>query len=401
MEELPTSDVGDGTPSEAASSDLEKIIELFKEQWMLSAMLLFIPFGIYVGHAGPDAYSRECRFLLNFFSILPMAWLIGKATEDVAAASNSIIGGLVNATFGNIVEMLLCFQGIMQEEYMVVQLTLIGSILSNLLLVMGTAFLYGGYYHDSQTFNSSGAKTHCSLLTLSVLAISLPTVYREVLSEGAGSDLVKISRVESVFLLMTYGQYLVFQLKTHSHLFEEADDDGDEGEALSFYTAAGILGICTVLTAMCTDYLIVSIAGNLSSYLNKIFISVILLPIIGNAAEHYTAIVVAGRNKMDLALGVAVGSSVQMALLVTPATVIFGWMIDKPMDLNFHTFQAIVLVLSVIMTSSILVDGSVTWLHGSLLLTTYLIISTIYFLESTPDQIMKKDYESTVVHTMG
>jgi Ca2+:H+ antiporter len=157
--------------------------------------------------------------------------------------------------------------------------------------------------------------------------------------------------------------------------------------------------MCTVLTAMCTDYLIESIAGNLSSYLNKIFISVILLPIIGNAAEHYTAIIVAGRNKMDLALGVAVGSSVQMALLVTPATVVFGWMMDKPVDLDFHTFQAIVLVLSVIMTSSILVDGTVTWLHGSLLLTTYLIISTIYFLESTPAQIMKKDY--TVVETTG
>jgi Ca2+:H+ antiporter len=215
-----------------------------------------------------------------------------------------------------------------------------------------------------------------------------------VLSEGAETDLLKISRVESVFLLGVYGQYLFFQLKTHSHLFEEAEDEegGEEEEALSFGFAAGLLGCCTVLTAFCTEYLIQSISGDLSSYLNKIFISVILLPIIGNAAEHYTAIVVAGRNKMDLALGVAVGSSVQMALLVTPATVVFGWMIGKPVDLNFHTFQAIVLVLSVIMTSSILVDGTVTWLHGSLLLTTYLIISTIYFLESTPAQIMKKDY---------
>merc|ERR1719331_2436360 len=393
MEEQP-SDIGDGTSESEKTTDLMKIIDLFKEQWILASMLLFIPFGIYVGARGPEVYSREARFLLNFFSILPMAWLIGKATEDVAAASNSIIGGLVNATFGNIVEMLLCFQGIMHEEYMVVQLTLIGSILSNLLLVMGTAFLYGGYYHDSQSFNSSGAKTHCSLLTLSVLAISFPTVYRQVLSEGAATDLLKISRVESVFLLGTYAQYLLFQLKTHSHLFEEAEDEegGEEEEALSFYTAAGVLGCCTVLTAFCTEYLIQSIAGDLSSYLNKIFISVILLPIIGNAAEHYTAIVVAGRNKMDLALGVAVGSSVQMALLVTPATVVFGWLMGKPVDLNFHTFQAVVLVMSVIMTSSILVDGTVTWLHGSLLLTTYLIISTIYFLESTPDQIMKKDY---------
>jgi Ca2+:H+ antiporter len=396
MEEQP-SDIGDGTSESEKTTDLMKILDLFKEQWVLASMLLFIPFGIYVGARGPEVYSREARFLLNFFSILPMAWLIGKATEDVAAASNSIIGGLVNATFGNIVEMLLCFQGIVHEEYMVVQLTLIGSILSNLLLVMGTAFLYGGYYHESQSFNSSGAKTHCSLLTLSVLAISLPTVYRQVLSEGAYEDLLKISRVESVFLLSVYGQYLFFQLRTHSHLFEEAEDeDGEEEEALSFWTAAGILGMCTVLTAMCTDYLIESIAGNLSSYLNKIFISVILLPIIGNAAEHYTAIIVAGRNKMDLALGVAVGSSVQMALLVTPATVIFGWMMDKPVDLDFHTFQAIVLVLSVIMTSSILVDGTVTWLHGSLLLTTYLIISTIYFLESTPAQIKKMDYSVEV-----
>jgi Ca2+:H+ antiporter len=122
-----------------------------------------------------------------------------------------------------------------------------------------------------------------------------------------------------------------------------------------------------------------------------------LLPIIGNAAEHYTAIVVAGRNKMDLALGVAVGSSVQMSLLVTPACVVFGWMLDKPFDLNFHTFQAIVLVLSTMIVSSILVDGTVTWLHGSLLVCTYFIIATIYFVESTPDQILSFDAATTVI----
>jgi len=216
-------------------------------------------------------------------------------------------------------------------------------------------------------------------------------VYQEVLSTEGGADLLHISRIASIFMLVVYGQYLFFQLKTHSHLFEEGDDDDDDDdeEVLNFWSATGVLGACTVLTAFCTDYLIESIAGNLPFVVNKLFIAVIMLPIIGNAAEHYTAIVVAGRNKMDLALGVAVGSSVQMALLVTPATVIFGWIVNKPMDLNFKTFQAIVLVLAVMMTSSILIDGHSTWLHGSLLVTSYLIISTIYFLESTPEQVLQ------------
>merc|ERR1719353_2260738 len=216
-------------------SDVQKFIKTLKENIFLSPLLIFIPFGIMTGHAGPDVYSREVRFLTNFFAILPMAWLIGKSTEDVADATNDIVGGLVNATFGNIVEMLLCMQGILHEEYMVTQLTLVGSILSNLLLVLGTAFIYGGVYHSTQEFNSSGAKTHCSLLTLSVLAISLPTVYQEVLSTEGGADLLHISRIASIFMLVVYGQYL------------------------SFYFATGILGTCTVLTAFCTDYLIESI----------------------------------------------------------------------------------------------------------------------------------------------
>jgi Ca2+:H+ antiporter len=380
-------------------SEVQKLVKTLKGNLFLSPLLLFIPFGIMTGHAGPDVFSREVRFLTNFFSILPMAWLIGKSTEDVAHHTNSIVGGLINATFGNVVEMLLCMQGILHEEYMVTQLTLVGSILSNLLLVLGTAFLYGGIYHSSQEFNSTGAKTHCSLLTLSILGISLPTVYQEVLSTEGGADLLHISRIASIFMLVVYGQYLYFQLKTHSHLFEEEDDDddNDDDEVLHFWSATGVLATCTVLTAFCTDYLIESIAGNLPFVVNKLFIAVILLPIIGNAAEHYTAIVVAGRNKMDLALGVAVGSSVQMALFVTPATVIFGWIVNKPMDLNFKSFQAIVLVLAVMMTSSILIDGQSTWLHGSLLVTAYFIISTIYFLESTPEQVLKAAESETLV----
>jgi len=376
---VPTS--GDGEAA-APKSDLEGFATIFGDNKILTCMLVFIPLGLVAKQLemGPPIV-----FGLNFMAIIPLAWLIGKSTEDVAARIGETAGGLLNATFGNVVEMLLCVAGIRNNEISVVQCTLLGSILSNLLLVMGCAFLFGGMYYPVQRYNQAGAATQCSLMALSVFAIGLPTIYVNVLKqESEWEHMVEVSRWASVCLLGVYFAYLVFQLKTHASLFQDENGGEEEEEApdLSPFTAGALLCICTVVTSFATDALIEAIQGTIEQWsISKEFIGIILLPIIGNAAEHYTAIKVAMQNKMDLSLGVAAGSSCQMALLVTPFTVMVGWFYGTEMTLNFHAFQLAVLLFSVFLVTTILNNGQSNWLEGYILLVTYFVISLIYFFE--------------------
>jgi len=364
----------------------------------LASFLIFIPFGFLSYFLD---WPKWLVFTCNFFSILPMAWLIGKTTEDLASHTGEILGGLINASFGNIVEMLLCIAGIQQGELQVVKCTLVGSILSNLLLVMGSAFIYGGLVsgHKVQYYSKAGASAHSSLLLLSCLALALPTMYSQL--THSRSTLVEISRGTSVLLLFVYAQYLLFQLYTHQELFEEdkdakrkaqgddpdEDSDDEEDPDLTPKCAIFLLGLCTVMVTFCSEFLIGAIKGTIiSAGVSKEFIGIIILPIIGNAAEHYTAIIVAGRNKMDLSLGVAVGSSCQMALLVTPFTVLVGWAVGKEMTLDFHPFQVAVLLLSVLIAANVLADGQSNWLEGSMLCCAYVTIGMIYWFEGNLDE---------------
>merc|ERR1719460_1498485 len=194
--------------------------------------------------------------------------------------------------------------------------------------------------------------------------------------------MVEVSRYASILLLLTYFAYLWFQLKTHADLFEDEGGSEDEQPDLSLGAATLLLGLTTVITSFSTDYLIKAIRGTVESWeVSQEFIGIVMLPIIGNAAEHYTAITVAARNKMDLSLGVAVGSSCQMALLVTPFTVITGWIVDRDMDLDFHPFQLGLLILSILVTATILQNGQCTWLEGLMLLAAYFIIALVYWFE--------------------
>jgi len=379
---------------EAPSNDLQGLVKIVREHPILSgALVVATPLGFLAHHLGWDPQQV---FLFNFVAIIPLAWLIGKATEDVAAKTGETLGGLLNATFGNVVEMLLCIAGIKNNEILVVQCTLVGSILSNLLLVMGCAFMAGGFFHATQDFNQSGAAIQCSLMAMSVFAIGLPTIYTNVLhQEVEWEHMVEISRWTSVCLLSIYGAYLVFQLKTHASLFQD-DEDGEEEEPdLSVVSATALLAATTVITSFATDFLIEALESTVDQlHISKEFVGIILLPIIGNAAEHYTAISVAMRNKMDLSLGVAAGSSCQMALLVTPFTVLVGWWYGTEMTLNFHFFQLAVLYFAVFLVVTILntgkseregsktSTGTTNWFQGYVLLVMYFVLGLIYFFES-------------------
>jgi len=373
---------GQEEAKEGGGSDLEGFANIFGGHKVLTSMLFAVPLGFLAHYM---EMKPQYTFLFNFVAIIPLAWLIGKATEDVAAKVGETAGGLLNATFGNVVEMLLCVAGIRNDEIVVVQCTLLGSILSNLLLVMGCAFLAGGLFFPVQKYNQAGAAVQTSLLSMSVLAVGLPTIYANILKqESEWEHMVMVSRWTSVCLLGLYGAYLAFQLKTHADLFQDEEGGEEDEPDLSPVTAAVLLGVATVVTSFATDFLIDALKGTLDSWkVSKEFVGIILLPIIGNAAEHYTAITVAMRNKMDLSLGVAAGSSCQMALLVTPFTVIVGWCMGKEMTLNFHAFQFSVLLFAVFLVSSILSNGRSNWFEGYILLVTYFVVSIIYFFEGT------------------
>lgn len=295
----------------------------------------------------------------------------------------------MNATFGNVVEMLICIAGIRNGEIAVVQCTLLGSILSNLLLVMGCAFLVGGLKYQTQYFSQQGASTQCTLLQMTVFSIGLPTIYTNILvSDIEFGHMVAVSRWSSVYLLLTYAAYMYFQLGTHSALFESDGGEEEEEEVpdLRPGTAACLLALATVITTFATDFLIGSLEGTIQSFnISREFVGIIMLPIIGNAAEHYTAITVAQKNKMDLSLGVAAGSSCQMGLLVTPFTVIVGWFYGVEMSLDFHVFQLTVLMLSVFLVQSMLQDGKSNWMEGLMLIVTYLILALLFFFEGNSD----------------
>jgi len=392
----------DKSPSMGSKDDVEKkagpdpgidgFIEVLRGQPFLSVFIISIPLGFISFYSG---WEQHLVFTFNFFAILPMAWLIGKSTEDLSSYTGEAAGGLLNATFGNVVEMLLCINGIRHNQIAVVQCTLVGSILSNLLLVMGTSFMWGGYKHPpTQKYSKIGAGAQSSLLLLAVICTLLPTTYSQLVR--GEQAILEISRGCSILLLLIYLQYLFFQLGTHKEVFESPkgdDDEEDEQPDMDWHTSTGVLAVCTVLTAFCTEYLISSIEGTIVKWhVSKEFIGIVVLPIIGNAAEHYTAIVVAGQNKMDLSLGVAVGSSCQMALLVTPFTVLVGWVLDREMDLNFHPFQVTVLLLSVLIVANVLKDGESNWLEGSMLVTAYVAIAMIYYFEAGPN--IATTYES-------
>lgn len=298
---------------------------------------------------------------------------------------------MINATFGNAVEVVVAIQALLADEIRVVQSSMLGSIFSNLLLVLGGCFFFGGLKYPQQSFNATAATANMGLLALSAIALVLPTPFANYYDLHEEHALL-ISRWAAVFLMFMYVQLLVFQLHTHASVFVAAESEhGGDGEApaaeelanLSF--GGGILGllVTTLLVTVFSEYLVDSIDGfTTASGISRTFVGIILLPIVGNAVEHVTAITVARKDKMDLAMGIAVGSCTQISLFVVPLTVLVGWAVDRDMNLNFPHFEIILFVLSIFTVSVVLSNPSSHWLEGSLLMTTYVLIAVGFWFEN-------------------
>ncbi|KAJ3149469.1 hypothetical protein HDU89_003833 [Geranomyces variabilis] len=363
-----------GPPPPTIASSIHYI---FFSNW-INVLLPFAPLGILSGLLG---WNSALTFTFNFFALLPMAKLLGVATEELALRTNQTIGGLLNATFGNAVELIVGLIALQQGLLDVVRASLLGSILSNLLLVLGASFLAGGLYHKNQTFNTTAAQTSASLLSIVVMAFVVPAAFHLVVVENSDKLLLELSRGTAVLLFLIYVLFLVFQLKTHTELFTGEASEEEEEPNLTIGVSVALLITITLLVSVCGEYLVGSIESVAESWhLSKTFVGLIMLPIVGNAAEHVTAVTCAMRNKMDLVIGVAIGSSMQIALLVTPMCVIFGWIIDQPLSLAFSSFETAILFVSVFVVNSIIQDGKTNYLEGAMLLVAYCIVGWAFFV---------------------
>lgn len=378
-ESIPVNGNGDNNDNNQNNQQNENLWEFMHDMIAgktVSVLLIVMPFA-FLAHR--LEWGPQWVFWLNFLTMIPLASILGDFTEEVAAQTNQTLGGLINATFGNAVEVVVAIQALLANEIRVVQASMIGSIFSNLLLVLGCCFFFGGLKYKEQSFNSTAATANMSLLALSSVALVLPTPFAEYYDIN-DEHVLQVSRVAAVFLIFMYIQLLIFQLNTHSDLFQD-DNDGEVSQ-ISMKVALIGLVITTLLIAICSEYLVSSIDGFCQgSGVSRTFVGLIILPVAGNAVEHITAVTVAMKDKMDLAMGVAVGSCTQISLFVVPFTVLFGWALGKNMTLNFPHFELILFVLSIFTVSICLGNPRSNWLEGSLLITTYLMIAVGFWFE--------------------
>merc|ERR1712137_389114 len=326
-----------------------------------------------------------------------------------AKYTNETLGGLLNASFGNVTELIVSYFALKAGLLRVVQLSMLGSVLSNLLLVLGSAMFVGGLYHPTQKFNKVGASTNNGLLAAVVLALSLPSIL-DATHEGSvpslqahkgaswlhgngsldeevmqgGDAPLWLSRLIAMVLLVLYAALILFQLKTHRWLFDGDDDEDDPG-ILGFWGGIFWLAVITIGISILSSYIVDAIEGAAKDlHVPILFISGILVPIVGNAAEHAAAVVFASRNKMEIALGSSLGSAVQISVFAIPLCVVMGWIMGSPFSLDFHIFESASLLLTVTIVSITLVDGRGHWLKGLMLIFTYIMISAAFWAHADP-----------------
>ncbi|MEE2759134.1 MAG: calcium/proton exchanger [Candidatus Thermoplasmatota archaeon] len=359
----------------------------------LNVLLIAIPITLYSEYV---LHNAVMTFIASMVAIMPLAFLMGKATEEIALRTSESIGGLLNATFGNAAEMIIAVMAIFaaaslaeegdfaasEDMVDIVRASLVGSILGNLLLVLGLAFVWGGIHHKEQSFSPTAVGANGSLLLLAVVTLTMPTAYVfAVKGDVSEASILNLSHVAAIILIALYGLFLLFQLRTHQDLFATDGKHHHDDPLMSYREAVVLLIIATIVLGWMAEILVHSISKGASELgLKPLFIGVILLPFFGNAAEHFTAVTVAKRNKMDLSFAIAVGSSTQIAVFVAPVMVLIAWIVGVDLGFNFGVFETIAVFLSVLIANTIASDGKSNWLEGTMLLGTYAIMGAAFYL---------------------
>lgn len=384
----------------------------------ISILLLCTPLTVLSANMG---WGSGTTFCLAIVSLVPWGDRISFVTEDFVKYTNETAGGLFLASVGNLTEIIFCINCLRGGLLRVVQVSMLGSVLSNLLLVLGCAFLVGGARWDEQSFNKVAAVTNSGLLVIAVLALSLPSIL-DATHTGNGNPVENatlhvnvslpelngqnswlsghgslenetlaggdaplwLSRFIACVLVMLYAMLIYFQFVTHTHLFEDEGDDDAPG-ILGRIGGAVWMAFITYNIWILSDYVVASVEDAADDLkMPVLFLSGIVVPIVGNAVEHASAVCFAMHNKMEISLGVAVGSAVQISIFVIPLNVIAGWFMDKPMTLNFHIFETVVLLLTTMGVAFMVSDGKSHWLKGAMLVASYFLIAAAFWAHSEP-----------------
>ncbi len=360
-------------------------------RWLLTAegwpylLVPLIPAAIALelGHAGASVI-----FAAAALGIIPTAALMGKATEELAARSGPGIGGLLNVTFGNFPELVIAFFALIEGLQEVVKASIIGSIMGNILLVLGASMFIGGLGRQRQTFNATAASAQSVMLLLALVTLVMPAVYELVVGgrlPAVNEDLVEydstvehLSLAVAIVLIASYIGGLIFSLKTHRALFNPPYEQHAAGWSVRRSVMA--LAVAGVLVGVMSEVLVGSISEAADSIgLSEFFIGAIVVAIVGNAAEHWVAVLVAAKDKMDLAVNIAVGSSVQIALFVAPVLVLLSFVVGPaPMPLVFNGFEIAAVVLAVLIADRVTADGESNWFEGLQLLAVYLVVGLTF-----------------------
>ncbi len=353
----------------------------------LNILLFALPITLYFNYVDQN---HSMAFFSSLIAIMPLAFLMGRATEEIALRTTESLGGLLNATFGNAAELIIAVLLILEASRVadpetqfffiqLVQASLIGSILGNLLLVMGLAFVWGGIHHSEQKYSETQVSSNGSLLLLSMIVLVIPTVFHSsVGGEGGDSRLLDLSHIAAAILLLVYGLFLLFQFRTHVHLFATDGSHHEEPE-MTQRDSIILLVVATVLVSWMAEILVHSVEYAAEDFgLPHLFIGVILLPLFGNAAEHFTAVTVAGKDKMDLSFAISMGSSTQIAVFIAPLMVIIAWALGVPLTFEFGTLETVSAFLAVLIVNSIAADGKSNWLEGAMLLSSYGVLAAAF-----------------------
>jgi Ca2+:H+ antiporter len=350
---------------------------------MLNWLLVFVPVAIGLEFFRPEAHVYI--FLSACLSVVPLAGWLGNATEQIAHHAGEGIGGLLNATFGNAAELIIAIAALQKGLYDVVKASLTGSLIGNILLVFGASALAGGLRYKKQQFNRTASSSQAVLLTLAAIGLIIPASFHHLHGPGSAFLDNSVGLAISAVLLLAYAAHLVFSVHTHKALFRGKASAAEEEPSTpwSLTKALLVLAGSTALIAWVSEILVGSVEQAAAAFgMSDIFIGVIVVAIIGNAAEHSTAVSAALKDHMDLSFSIALGSSLQVALFIAPLLVILSHFVGPaPMDLAFTPVEVLAIFVSVLITGQVAADGETNWLEGVQLLATYLILAiAFYFL---------------------
>ncbi len=353
---------------------------------LIYILLVFIPATIlerFVFHA-----SDSLIFLTSCLGIIPLAVIIGNATEQITFYTGSKIGGFLNATMGNIPELLISGFAVKSGMYTLVLASLSGSIIGNIMMVLGLSIFVGGIKHKFQTFNGNISRSNFILLSFAAFGIMMPFAFNYF--GGLESDhklMQDFSLILAIIMLVIYILGLVFSLHTHKDIFEDEPSEGEgDGKELekakwSMPKAVIVLAVATALVALMSETLVATVETAAESFgMSAVFIGVVLIPIVGNVAEHFSAVLMAYKNKLNLSIEIAVGSSMQIALFVAPVMVILSAIYGNTMEFVYTPAELFSMIIGIVMALFVLLDKKTNWIEGFQLFTCYIVIAVAFFI---------------------